>query len=98
MAGGVVEHHVVDLRIVVRHALGQEATLLRRQQHINHRLTAQHKLDLRLHRCGTVPGVRHDGTLQGAENVEGPYVDIPGATSPYCVPATDPRKFFRVRP
>lgn len=37
------------------------------------------------------------GTLQGAQNVEGPYSDIPGAASPYCSPASDPRKFFRVR-
>ena len=38
------------------------------------------------------------GTLQGAENVEGPYTDIPGATSPYCSPASDPRKFFQLKP
>jgi hypothetical protein len=37
------------------------------------------------------------GTLQGAADVNGPYADIPGATSPYCSPASDPRKFFRVR-
>ena len=37
------------------------------------------------------------GTLQGAANVDGPYTDIPGATSPYASPASDPRKFFRVR-
>lgn len=37
------------------------------------------------------------GVLQGAENVDGPYADIPGATSPYASPASDPRKFFRVR-
>ncbi len=37
------------------------------------------------------------GVLQGAQNVEGPYSDIPDATSPYCSPASDPRKFFRVR-
>ncbi len=37
------------------------------------------------------------GVLQGAENVEGPYADILDATSPYCSPASDPRKFFRVR-
>lgn len=38
------------------------------------------------------------GVLQGALNAEGPYDDIPEATSPYCVPSSDPRKFFRVRP
>jgi hypothetical protein len=37
------------------------------------------------------------GTLQGAVDVNGPYTDIPGATSPYASPASDPRKFFRVR-
>jgi len=37
------------------------------------------------------------GVLQGAANVDGPYTDIPGATSPYASPASDPRKFFRVR-
>ena len=39
----------------------------------------------------------YGGTLQGAENADGPYTDIPGATSPYCSPASDPQKFFRVR-
>ena len=37
------------------------------------------------------------GTLQGALNVAGPYTDIPDATSPYASPASDPRKFFRIR-
>ena len=37
------------------------------------------------------------GTLQGAQNINGPYTDIPGATSPYASPVSDPRKFFRVR-
>ena len=37
------------------------------------------------------------GVLQGAIQADGPYVDIPGATSPYSSPESDPRKFFRVR-
>ena len=43
---------------------------------------------LRWH-CGEV--------LQGADNVEGPWSDIPGATSPHAVPASEARKFYRVR-
>ena len=37
------------------------------------------------------------GTLQGAVDPAGAYTDIPGATSPYASPASDPWKFFRVR-
>jgi hypothetical protein len=37
------------------------------------------------------------GTLQGAENADGAYTDIPGATSPYVSPASDARTFSRVR-
>ena len=34
--------------------------------------------------------------LQSAENVTGPWTDVPGATSPYSVPTPlGPRKFFR---
>ena len=35
--------------------------------------------------------------LQGADNVNGPWSDIPGATSPHAVPASEARKFYRVR-
>ncbi|HXG49250.1 MAG TPA: HYR domain-containing protein [Methylomirabilota bacterium] len=37
------------------------------------------------------------GTLQSADNVEGPWTDLPGATSPYCVPASEAKRFYRVR-
>lgn len=40
-------------------------------------------------KCGEV--------LQGADNVNGPWTDIPGATSPFAVPASDARRFYRVR-
>jgi hypothetical protein len=35
--------------------------------------------------------------LQSAASVVGPYLDVPGATSPYSVLATDPQRFFRLR-
>jgi hypothetical protein len=37
------------------------------------------------------------GILQGADNVTGPWTDIPGATSPYCVPSSGAHRFYRVR-
>jgi hypothetical protein len=37
------------------------------------------------------------GTLQQADEAAGPYSDIVAATSPYSVPATAARKFYRVR-
>ena len=36
------------------------------------------------------------GTLQYADDVTGPWFDIPSATSPYCVAAPAARKFYRV--
>jgi hypothetical protein len=38
-----------------------------------------------------------DGVLQQADIVTGGYTDLLDAVSPYSVPATDARKFFRVR-
>lgn len=35
--------------------------------------------------------------LQGADNINGPWTDLPGATSPYVVPASAARKFYRAR-
>ena len=35
--------------------------------------------------------------LQGAENINGPWTDIPAATSPYVAPASEARRFYRVR-
>jgi hypothetical protein len=37
------------------------------------------------------------GVLQGADDLTGPWTDIPGATSPYAVAASAARKFYRVR-
>lgn len=39
----------------------------------------------------------YGGTLQAASSVTGPYVDVPGAYSPYVVPASMSAQFFRVR-
>jgi len=35
--------------------------------------------------------------LQGADNVNGPWSDIPGATNPHAVPASEASRFYRVR-
>jgi HYR domain. len=45
----------------------------------------------------TVTLIWTDGILQAADDVLGPYVDVPLATSPYTVPATGPHRFFRLR-
>ena len=37
------------------------------------------------------------GTLQGADDLNGAWTDIPGATSPYAVATSAARKFYRVR-
>jgi hypothetical protein len=37
------------------------------------------------------------GILQGADNANGPWSDIPGATSPYAVPVDQARQFYRTR-
>jgi len=37
------------------------------------------------------------GILQGADDVTGPWSDISGATSPYCVPSDRARKVYRTR-
>lgn len=37
------------------------------------------------------------GTLQTASDLEGPWNDIPNATSPYLAPVVSPKQFFRVR-
>ena len=36
------------------------------------------------------------GTLQSSTNVTGAFTDLPSATSPYIVPATNAQKFYRV--
>jgi hypothetical protein len=37
------------------------------------------------------------GTLQGATNVNGPYLPITNATSPYTILVTNAHQFFRVK-
>ncbi|HVM48007.1 MAG TPA: HYR domain-containing protein [Candidatus Acidoferrum sp.] len=37
------------------------------------------------------------GTLQGADDLSGPWTDIPGATSPYAVATSAARKFYRTQ-
>jgi hypothetical protein len=37
------------------------------------------------------------GTLQSADDVTGPWTDVPGATSPYAVAVSAARKFYRVQ-
>lgn len=37
------------------------------------------------------------GVLQSASEVQGPYTDLTGATSPYSVPANSAQQYFRVR-
>jgi hypothetical protein len=37
------------------------------------------------------------GTLQSATNAAGPYSDVPGATAPYLIPATNAQQFYRIR-
>ena len=37
------------------------------------------------------------GTLQSAPAVTGPYADVPGAVSPYTIPANTPQAYYRLR-
>ena len=37
------------------------------------------------------------GTLLSSTNVQGPYATVGGASSPYTVPKTVPRQFYRVQ-
>ena len=41
--------------------------------------------------------VSFTGTLQSADNVRGPWTDVPGATSPLSVTASAPGRYFRAR-
>lgn len=36
-------------------------------------------------------------TLQGADDLSGPWIDIPGATSPYALTVKEARRFYRVK-
>ncbi len=62
--------------------------------------------DVRVSDCCRDPGLRIKptitvewscGILQSAPDVYGPYLDVPGATSPYTTEAAGPRRFFRTR-
>ena len=37
------------------------------------------------------------GTLESATNVAGPYLPVPGATSPFTMPLTGPGQFYRIQ-
>ncbi len=37
------------------------------------------------------------GVLQAGENVNGPWIDVPGATSPHTILMTNPTEFYRIR-
>lgn len=37
------------------------------------------------------------GTLESSTNVAGPYSPVPGATSPFTMPLTGPRQFYRIQ-
>jgi hypothetical protein len=37
------------------------------------------------------------GQLQSASNINGPYTDVSGATSPYTVPPSNAQQYFRIR-
>jgi hypothetical protein len=37
------------------------------------------------------------GTLQSSTNLAGPYTAVPGATSPYTMPMSGPRQFYRIQ-
>ena len=37
------------------------------------------------------------GALQSSTNVAGPYLPVPGATSPFTMPTTGPRQFYRIK-
>jgi hypothetical protein len=46
---------------------------------------------------GTVTLTWEDGILQSADDLFGPYSDVPLATSPYTTSAMGPQKFYRTR-
>jgi hypothetical protein len=50
-----------------------------------------------LTRLGNSLIITYTGTLLSSSNVQGPYVPVAGATSPYTVPSTDVQRFFRTR-
>jgi hypothetical protein len=63
---------------------------------------------LRLYTVAVVPAIRLDpagnsfviaysGTLLSATNAEGPYQPVPAACSPYPIPSTAARQFYRTR-
>ena len=41
--------------------------------------------------------IEYVGTLQSADNVEGPYTDVQGASSPFTATGDQSRRFYRSR-
>jgi hypothetical protein len=48
-------------------------------------------------RSATGVTITFEGTLQQADNVTGPYTDVPGATSPAALPIAGSAKYYRAR-
>ena len=67
LTGGIVEHHVVQLGVVVRDAFRHPAARLQVEQHVHHRFVAQAEIDLPLHRGGAIARVFLDGRAQSVE-------------------------------
>ena len=60
-------------------------------------VTVQPPPTLSIARDGNDIILTFSGTLQQADNVTGPYTDVPGATSPYRVTISPGAKFYRAR-
>lgn len=52
---------------------------------------------LSFERVGSAIRLTYTGVLQSAEQVEGPYTDVAGASSPAVIPFTSDQRFFRTR-
>ena len=72
---GVVQHHVVELRVVVRRPLRQDALRLQVDQPRGDRLAAQGEVDLRPGQPGAIGRVGLDGLFQGGKTL-GRVVEI----------------------
>jgi len=55
--GSIIQHHIVELCIVVRNAFGYRPLLLQIEQHVGHRLAPQGKLYLGRSRLGSIQRV-----------------------------------------
>lgn len=64
----------------------------------NHISFATVPVRITLHQAGSqLQATWPAGLLQSADEVSGPYSDVPGATSPFAVTAAGAKKFYRVR-